>query len=75
MASHNLCDASVSRSQIQESLSPPFLVDLEQLSELLNGKDKHRATTQKSEAEKWVRIRYKNNEEIEQLVSEELFTH
>lgn len=80
MASHHLCDTSISCSQVQESLSPPVWADLEQLSELLRRKDKHGAATQKSKAESWIVLIYKiklkkNYGAIDPLGSDKFFTH
>lgn len=52
MESHHLRDASVPSSQVQESLSPPLWADPEQPLELLGGKHKHGAPTQKPETER-----------------------
>lgn len=51
MGSHHLGDASITSSEIQESLGPPLRADLEQLLELLRRKHEHGAAAQKPETE------------------------
>lgn len=73
MDSHHLRDASVSSSQVQESLGPPLWADPQQLPELFRGKHKHRATTQKPKMERQVSEKYKNTYgEMESFVTEQL---
>lgn len=73
MDSHHLRDASVSSSQVQESLGPPLWADPQQLLELFRRKHKHRATTQKPKTERQVSGKYKNTYgEMESFVSEQL---
>ena len=52
MGSHHFCDTSVPSAKVQQSISPPLWADPEQPLELLSGKHKHRAATQKPETER-----------------------
>lgn len=73
MDSHHLCDASVSSSQVQESLGPPLRADPQQLLELFGRKHKHGATTQKPGTERHVRGKHKNKYgKMESFASEQL---
>lgn len=61
MGSHHFCDTSVPSAKVQESISPPLWADPEQLLELLSGKHKHRATSQKPETDSMSEKKYRWN--------------